>query len=112
MPGRRAATPDGRGAGVANFGHVVELRSAFVKLDRRLVHGIEADLTRQALVLGLLHFASEAVSQTIAEGVEAEAELGVLRALGVPFAQGYLLGRPAPVEDWEEPTASRVVGLG
>ena len=111
MPGRRAATPDGRGAGVANFGHVVELHSAFVKLDRR-VHGIEADLARQALVLGLLNFASEAVSQTIAEGVEAEAELGVLRALGVPFAQGYLLGRPAPVEDWEEPTASRVVGPG
>jgi EAL domain-containing protein (putative c-di-GMP-specific phosphodiesterase class I) len=112
MPGRRAATPVDAGAGVANFGHIVELRPAFVKLDMRLVHGIEADLTRQALVLGLLHFASEAVSQTIAEGVEIEAELGVLRALGVPFAQGYLLGRPAPVEDWEEPTASRVVGLG
>ena len=97
---------------MANFGHVVELRSAFVKLDMRLVHCIEADLARQALVLGLLHFASGAVSQTIAEGVETEAELGVLRALGVPFVQGYLLGRPAPVEDWEEPTASRVVRPG
>ena len=63
-------------------------------------------------MLGLLHFASEAVSETIAEDVETEAELGMLRALGVPVAQGYLLGRPAPVEDWEEPTASRVVRPG
>ena len=110
-PAVRVAVDDA-GAGVANFGHIVELRPAFVKLDMRLVHGIEADLTRQALVLGLLHFASEAVSQTIAEGVETEAELRVLRALGVPFAQGYLLGRPAPVEDWQEPTQSGVVGPG
>jgi EAL domain-containing protein (putative c-di-GMP-specific phosphodiesterase class I) len=110
-PAVRVAVDDA-GAGVANFGHIVELRPAFVKLDMRLVHGIEADLTRQALVLGLLHFASEAVSQTIAEGVETEAELRVLRALGVPFAQGYLLGRPAPVEDWQGPTQSGVVGPG
>jgi EAL domain-containing protein (putative c-di-GMP-specific phosphodiesterase class I) len=28
----------------------------------------------------------------------------MLRALGVPLAQGYLLGRPAPVDTWAEPT--------
>ena len=45
----------------------------------------------------MLHFATESASQTIAEGVETEAELATLRRLGVPLAQGYLLGRPAPV---------------
>jgi PAS domain S-box-containing protein len=91
---------DDAGAGVANFAHIVELRPAFVKLDMRLVRGIEADRTRQALVLGLLHFASESGSQTIAEGVETEEELAVLRELGVPLAQGYLVGRPAAVDQW------------
>ncbi len=91
---------DDAGAGVANFGHIVELRPAFVKLDMRLVRGIDLDRTRQALVLGLLHFASESASQTIAEGVETEEELATLRELGVPFAQGYLLARPAPAEAW------------
>jgi len=43
-------------------------------------------------------------SQTIAERVETEAELAMLRALGVPLGQGYLLGRPAPVDLWSEPT--------
>jgi PAS domain S-box-containing protein len=88
---------DDVGSGFANFGHIVELRPAFVKLDIGLVRGIDADLTRQALIVGLLHFAKESASVTIAEGVETEAELATLRRLGVPLAQGYLLGRPAPV---------------
>ncbi|MDR3473275.1 MAG: EAL domain-containing protein [Devosia sp.] len=94
---------DDAGSGVANFGHIVELRPAFVKLDIGLVRGIDADLTRQALMVGLLHFASASVSQTIAEGVETDEELATLRTLGVPLAQGYLLGRPAPVAQWAEP---------
>ena len=91
---------DDAGAGVANFSHIVELRPAYVKLDISLVRGIDADRTRKAMIVGLLHFASESASQTIAEGVETQAELATLRRLGVPLAQGYLLGRPAPVEAW------------
>ncbi len=100
---------DDAGAGVANFGHIVELRPAFVKPDVGLVRGIDQDLTRQALIMGLLHFASESASQTIAEGVETEAELATLRQLGVPFAQGYLLARPAPAQTWS-PKARRLPG--
>ena len=66
---------DDAGAGVANFGHIVELRPAFVKLDIGLVRGIDSDLSRRALMVGLLHFAAESASQTIAEGVETELEL-------------------------------------
>jgi len=91
---------DDAGAGVANFSHIVELRPAFVKLDIGLVRGIDADLARRALMVGLLHFASESASQTIAEGVETADELATLRKLGVPLAQGYLLGRPAPAAEW------------
>jgi hypothetical protein len=58
-----------------------------------------------ALLLGLSGTAlALRASQTIAEGVETEAELAMLRALGMPLAQGYLLGRPAPVDMWAEPT--------
>ena len=93
---------DDAGSGVANFSHIVELRPAFVKLDIGLVRGIDTDLTRRALMVGLLHFAAESASQTIAEGVETEEEFAMLQALGVPLAQGYLLGRPAPVAEWTE----------
>jgi PAS domain S-box-containing protein len=100
-PAVRVAVDDA-GAGVANFSHIVDLRPAFVKMDIGLVRGIDTDPTRRALMVGLLHFASESASQTIAEGVENEAELATLKELGVPLAQGYLLGRPAPATEWAQ----------
>ena len=45
----------------------------------------------------LIRFAAETGSKVVAEGVETEEELAVLRTLGVKKAQGYLLGRPAPL---------------
>ena len=33
----------------------------------------------------------------VAEGIETEQELATLRQLGIPFGQGYLLGRPAAI---------------
>ena len=106
LPAKVRVAVDDAGAGVANFGHIVELRPAFLKLDIGLVRGIDSDLSRQALMVGLLHFARESASQTIAEGVETDEELATLRKLGVPFAQGYLLGRPTAVEAWVEPAGS------
>ncbi len=91
---------DDAGAGVANFHHLVELRPDFVKIDASLVRGVDSDVSRQAVVAGILHFAAAAQCQVIAEGIETEEELGKIAELGVSLGQGYLLGRPAPVEDW------------
>ena len=93
---------DDAGSGIANFHHIVELRPSFVKLDISLIRGIDADLSRQAMIVGLLQFAAESDSRTIAEGVETEDELATLRRLGVSLVQGYLLGRPAPAAEWVE----------
>jgi PAS domain S-box-containing protein len=91
---------DDAGAGVANFHHLVELRPEFVKIDVSLVRGVDTDMSRQAVVAGILHFAAAANCQVIAEGIETEAELATVTALGVTLGQGYLLGRPAPAETW------------
>jgi EAL domain-containing protein (putative c-di-GMP-specific phosphodiesterase class I) len=91
---------DDAGAGVANFGHIIELRPDFVKLDISLVRGVNTDLGRQAVVAGMRHFARTAGCRLIAEGVETEEEARTLAGFGVEFGQGYLLGRPEPVEAW------------
>jgi PAS domain S-box-containing protein len=93
---------DDAGAGVANFNHLVELRPEFVKIDASLVRGVDTDLSRQAVVAGLLHFATAAQCQVIAEGIETEAELATVTELGVTLGQGYLLARPAPAETWSD----------
>ena len=87
---------DDAGAGFANFRHILELRPAYVKLDRSLIAGIDKDLIRRELVRGIVPFVRTAQCRLIAEGIETKAELAALRALGVPLGQGYLLGRPAP----------------
>jgi PAS domain S-box-containing protein len=100
---------DDAGAGVANFNHLIELRPDFVKLDAGLVRGVDDDVSRQAVVAGILHFATAAGCLVIAEGIETQHELATLTDLGVPLGQGYLLARPAPVEAWSTPVPSPFV---
>jgi len=90
---------DDAGAGFASLRHILELRPAFVKLDRSLIAGLESDEARQAMIVGLGHFARSVGCRLIAEGIETEAELEVLRTLEIRLAQGFLLGRPGPVAD-------------
>ena len=89
---------DDAGAGVANFGHIIDLRPDFVKLDISLVRRVNANLGRQAMVVGMRHFARTAGCRLIAEGVETAEEADTLTSLGVEFGQGYLFGRPEPVD--------------
>jgi PAS domain S-box-containing protein len=88
---------DDAGAGVANFGHIVELGPDFVKLDSGITRRVNGNLGRQALVVGMRHFARTAGCRLIAEGVEIEDEARTLTELGVEFGQGFLFGRPVPV---------------
>lgn len=94
---------DDAGAGVANFNHLVELRPDFVKIDSGLVREVDTDVSRQAFVAGILHFAAVARCEVIAEGIETDAEQETLARLGVRLGQGYRLGRPAPAGNWQAP---------
>jgi PAS domain S-box-containing protein len=89
---------DDAGSGFASLRHILELEPALVKLDIGLVRGVDHDLARQAMVAGLCHFSGRIGTTLIAEGVETMEELCTLRDLGVQLVQGYLVGRPAPVD--------------
>ena len=65
-PGRSLAVDDA-GAGFASLRHILEVRPAYVKLDLGLVRGVSTDLTRRALVAGLVQFARDAEFTLIAE---------------------------------------------
>lgn len=92
--GTRIAIDD-TGSGYSSLAHIVKLAPDFIKLDRDLVNGIDIDPVRRALATCLVTFAADSGAQIIAEGVETEEELKVLRRLGVRYAQGYHLGHPA-----------------
>ncbi|HEY9108758.1 MAG TPA: EAL domain-containing protein [Roseateles sp.] len=90
---------DDAGAGYASFRHVLNLHPHIVKLDNSITHAIDVDRSRRALAAALCGFAAETGCGIVAEGVETQAELDAVRALGIAKAQGYHLGRPMSFVD-------------
>jgi diguanylate cyclase (GGDEF)-like protein len=102
--GYRIAVDDA-GAGHASMRVIAELRPEFIKVDRSLIHGVDTDRARRALIVSLLSFGGHIGARLIAEGVETQAEEDALQSLGVQFGQGWHLGRPVlaqPVEGHED----------
>jgi len=105
----------GRGAliaiddtGSAGLQQLAEVRPQLVKLDRALVTGVDSDPVKTALVELVGTFAGRIDAWLLAEGIETPGELAVFARLGVPLAQGWLLGRPTP---HFAPLAPEVVAL-
>ena len=85
---------DDTGAGFASLRHVLRLAPDIIKLDFTLVREVDQRPRMQALIAALLTFAQGTRAELVAEGVETEEQLQTLKTLGVPFAQGYYLGKP------------------
>jgi EAL domain-containing protein (putative c-di-GMP-specific phosphodiesterase class I)/DNA-binding NarL/FixJ family response regulator len=103
-PNTRLAVDDA-GSGYASLRHILALNPSFVKLDMAWVRGIHLDPVRRSLVSGLAYFAGATGCQLIAEGIESEEERRSLLELGVRLGQGFLLGRPAPIESAPRPVS-------
>jgi EAL domain-containing protein (putative c-di-GMP-specific phosphodiesterase class I) len=103
---------DDTGSGYSSLAHILKLAPDFIKLDRDLVSGIDVDPVRRALAASLITFAADTGAEIIAEGVETEDELEVLRRLGVRYAQGYNLGQPSALDALANPRRQPPVTLG
>lgn len=90
---------DDIGAGYAGLRWLLTLGPDLIKIDRHFIDGIDHDEGKRSLVEMLGTFAGRMDAWALAEGIERQAELDVVRALGVPLGQGHLLGRPAPTWD-------------
>lgn len=93
--GVKVALDDG-GAGYSGLSRILELAPDVIKLDRVLIAGIDTDPVRRSLAAALVAFATETGATIVAEGVETAGELDAVRALRVPYAQGFHLGPPVP----------------
>ncbi len=81
------------------FGHsclegLILLRPEVMKIDKRVIIGIGADPGPRRILERLLEVAAVLGAEVIAEGIENEEDLAVLRGLGVALGQGYFFGRP------------------
>jgi EAL domain-containing protein (putative c-di-GMP-specific phosphodiesterase class I)/GGDEF domain-containing protein len=86
---------DDLGEGFASFRLWSELRPEYVKADMHFVQGIDNDPLKLQFLKSIQQIADTCRSHIIAEGIETEAELCVIRDLGIPFGQGHLIGAPS-----------------
>lgn len=88
---------DDFGAGVASFAYLQELPVTYVKIDGRIVQQLRTDPASEVIIGSLVRLARLRNIECIAEWVESEEALERLRTLGVRYAQGFYLHRPAPL---------------
>ena len=90
---------DDAGAGYASLHHIVQLAPDVIKIDMSLTRDVDTDAARRALATALIYFGEETGATILAEGIETIGELESLKALGIHQGQGYLLGKPAAIDD-------------
>lgn len=97
---------DDAGAGYASFRHILLLKPDIIKLDISLIRDIHKSEEKQALTTALVAFSKRGKHLLIAEGVETEEELAILRELKVDLVQGYLFSKPLSIDKFFPKSAS------
>lgn len=90
---------DDFGTGFASLYYVKRLPVDYVKIDGTFITNLPRDPVDQHLVRAMVGVAKGLEKQTVAEFVQDEETLNLLKALSVDFAQGYYIGKPKPMEN-------------
>jgi EAL domain-containing protein (putative c-di-GMP-specific phosphodiesterase class I)/GGDEF domain-containing protein len=85
---------DDYGTANASMNLWVRLQPDVVKIDRFFIHDIASDPLKFEAVRAMQHFANASGARLVAEGIENEADLIVVRDMGIGCGQGYFFGRP------------------
>ncbi len=78
----------------ASLPRLLQCEWDYIKISGHMVHGIDQDADKRAMVKALSMYARYKHARLIAEGVETSGELTALIRLNVDFAQGYFIGKP------------------
>ena len=91
---------DDFGAGAASFGYLRALQVDSLKIDGQFIKGLQTDPISSVTVKCFIELARILGIPTVAEFVDHPDLLAAVKALGIDFAQGYLIARPQPLPDF------------
>jgi EAL domain-containing protein (putative c-di-GMP-specific phosphodiesterase class I) len=97
---------DDFGTGYSALSYLQRLALDFVKIDRSFVTPLGDNPQTAAIVGAIIDLAHALKLAVVAEGVETVEQLTMLRDLGCDVAQGFLMGKPMPREDFERLVAT------
>jgi EAL domain-containing protein (putative c-di-GMP-specific phosphodiesterase class I) len=90
---------DDFGSGLASFAYLKNLQVDFLKIDGLFIKGIASNAIDKAMVESINHVGQMMGLATIAEFVEDEASLAMVKAIGIDYAQGYAVAEPVLFDD-------------
>jgi EAL domain-containing protein (putative c-di-GMP-specific phosphodiesterase class I) len=99
---------DDFGTGFGSFTYLKKLPITHLKIDIEFVRDLITHPDNLHVVKAIVSLARAFGLKTIAEGVEDEQTLTLLRTEGVDFAQGFHLGRPGPISDYRRSSAGQL----
>ncbi len=85
---------DDLGEGFSSLRLWSELRPEYVKIDMHFIQGIDQDPVKLQFVSSIQQIAEKSGTKVVAEGIETEAELRVIKDIGITCGQGYYIARP------------------
>ena len=88
---------DDFGSGLSSFGYLKNLPVDMLKIDGALIRGIATDKVAHTMVSAIDEIGHSMGLLTVAEMVDSAEVLKALRSIGVDYAQGYLIAKPAPL---------------
>lgn len=94
---------DDFGSGYSNFSILMKLQIDYLKLDGSLIKNIDKDNNARIIVQTIVQFAQRLNIKTIAEFVCSKEIYEVIKDMGIDYAQGYFVGKPAPELDINPP---------
>lgn len=89
---------DDFGTGFTSIHYLQSYGFSHIKLDKSLLAGLHKDSKASMLITGAIYLAKGLDMRVIAEGVETEEQARLLRNAGCHKLQGYLFGRPMPID--------------
>ena len=89
---------DDFGRGLSSPAYLKQLPVTDLKIDGGLIRDLNGNTRSQALVTAIVQLARNTLLRTTAESIETEAVLAAVSRLGVDFGQGFVIGRPQPLE--------------
>lgn len=93
---------DDFGVDNANVSLFVQLEFDVLKMDKSLIWGIDATDRTMRVVSGMATLCDDLHVESVAEGIETEQQFKALGTTGCTRAQGYYVGRPAPIVEFEQ----------